>query len=357
MNTTTTTQWGRGVFVSAATVLASSMDSHGAVDQEQFLADIQSGDADKQLAAWKIADQQDPRVIQSLGKLLTINNMSIAKAAGQSILKIVHSVGKQADSAKRKPVTNQLLELLKQETPVIQTFALRALSLIADGDSIPAISPLITKIELWEEVVFCLERIPGNESDSALIAALSQVPDDFKPRLMAALGHRKVEGAVAAIQDFMQSSNKDLAISAVKAIARIGVKPDVDPPAFESLSSRQKNIFVDSVLRFCDIQIQKGNLDFPLDVYRSIFDPQEEEIPEHVICAAIVSASRIDKPEIVAAIVQQLGKKPYIVRDTAARTLQTMKGVNVEPVLKESAEKAEGDNQKVLLDILEKRKA
>ena len=44
--------------------------------------------------------------------------------------------------------------------------------------------------ELQEEDAFCLERIPGRASNAALMSALPEVSDAFKPRILAALGHR-----------------------------------------------------------------------------------------------------------------------------------------------------------------------
>ncbi|MBN2326282.1 MAG: HEAT repeat domain-containing protein [Candidatus Omnitrophica bacterium] len=347
---------GRGALAAASVIAAASTPSAQA-DQEQFLADIKSGDPQKQLAAWKIADKQEPGVIAPLAKLLDSDDMSVQKTAAQSLMEIVHSVGKEKESAARKAVTNHLLNLLKEDSTVIQTFALRALSLTANADSIPYIAPYMSREDLREEAVFCLERIPDAEADKALINALEKAPEDFKPRIIAALGHRKTEEAAPVIEEYMQSSNLDLAMAAVKAIGRIGVMPETDPPEFDSLNYRQKKILIDSALRFCDAQIQKGKLEFPGRMLVGLLNNDDEEIEEHYICAAIISASKMDFPEAAASIIKQLNRPLYIVRDTAKKTLIAMEGNSVEPALKEALNNAGEETKKTLQEILEKRKA
>lgn len=354
MTTTHTNLTRRGVFTAAVAIAAS--ESVAKSSQEQFLADVQSDDPAKQLAAWKEAEQQEPGVIIPLGKLLASDKMSIAKCASQSIMKIVHSVGKTVDNPARKAVIDSLLELLKQDSKVIRTFAFRALALVAGSEQVPAIAPFLTDAELREEAVFCLERIPAEAAIDALIGSLAKVSDDFKPRVIAALGHRKAEKAMPAIENYMQSPNLDLALVTAKAIARIGVMPTADPPEFDQLNPRQKLSLLDSALRFCDEQIKRGELEFPSDFLVDVLSNEDDEIEEHVLCGAIVSASKLDTPEVAAAIVKQLGRPLYIVKDTAIKTLIAMKGSNVDAALNTAMSAAEGDAKKTLEEILAKRK-
>lgn len=353
--TTYTNLTGRGA-IAAAAVLSAGALSAAEANLEPFLAGVQSGDPDIQLAAWKEADKQGAAAIAPLSKLLTSDNMSIAKTASQSIMKIVHSVGQTKDNPARKEVIRSLIELLKLESKVAQTLAFRALSLLADSDSVAVIAPFLGDADLREEAVFCLERIPGEAAIDALIDGAGKVPDEFKPRVFAALGHRKAEKAVPAIENYMQSANSDLAITAADAISRIGVTPQADPPAEEKLSPRQKSKLLDCYLRFCDARIAKGDFDFAQGYLLQFLSRQDEGVEEHALCAAIISVAKIDKPEITAAIVRQLERPLYIVRDTAVKTLIAMKGSNVDAILNEAAGKTQGDVQSTIKKILEKRK-
>ena len=61
--------------------------------------------------------------------------------------------------------------------------------------------------DLREEVVYCLERIPGDASMEALLQAYPQAKDDFKPRILAAFGHRRYAKAAAVCTMASQSAS------------------------------------------------------------------------------------------------------------------------------------------------------
>ncbi len=325
-------------------------------NQDKFLESIESGENAKQAEAWKQATKQEVSVIPVLADLMFADNPSVAKAASECLKKLIHSTGKVKGNAKRAAAANQLLLLLEKNDKRIATFALRHLSLIADEDSIPYIKKYILDKELHEEGVFCVERIPGDASIAALIQALKRAPDEFKARIMAALGHRKAEAATDVIAGIMSSSTDvELVLAAVKAIGRIGAFPEAEPQLdFDSLTDRQKGVLFDSILRIVDASIAKGNVEQAGEMMGWMFGG-EEEIPEHYVCGAIVSASKIDDPKAVEAIAERLTHVNYVVRDTAEKALLSMKADTVIPVLKGLAGQADGDRKKALEAILKAR--
>ncbi|NPU96608.1 MAG: HEAT repeat domain-containing protein [Candidatus Omnitrophica bacterium] len=355
MSKSIATLTGRGII--AAAVLASASESRASESQDEFLARVQNPSNDVKFAAWKVAGQQDPSVIGPLSKLAIGEDPSVAKAAEECLNKIVHSVGKDKSDPKRKAVSQQLQKLLDEGPDSLRVYALRAFSLIGDDDVVPVIAPWLEKEEMREEAVYALERIPGPVSAKALVDALSQSPRDFKPRIIAALGHRKIEEAVGPLCVIMGGSDTDLAIDAMKALARIGKKvpEDVNAPEFDSLSPRQKAAFVDSVLLYADAQVKNGNQEDAFNLYNFILSAdQPEQIEEHYHCAAIVVMSKIGNAGAVEKIASRLTYEPsYIVRKTAANCLKEMKGDQVNATLKTLFENASGamkDELKAVLD-------
>ena len=163
---------------------------------EKFLAAIRSDDAEVRFAAWSTAGDADPEVIPSLGKLLVADQPGVRKAADESLKRMVHGVGKQPEGARRAAVVKQLIGLTADgQSGWTRTIALRHLSLIGGDETVPAAAKLLRNVELQEEAIFCLERIPGAASTQAIMTAMPDVSDAFKPRLLAALGHRKAEEA------------------------------------------------------------------------------------------------------------------------------------------------------------------
>ncbi len=298
----------------------------------KFLADIRSDDEDVRYAAWSTADQMAPAVIGNLSKLLTADKPGVRKAAAEALAHIVHGVGKLVNAEglsanagrpddpgardKRQQVVAQLVALLDgRRANIEKVTALRHLSLVATVDDVAAIAKLIDDDELFEEAVFCLERIPGKTSEEALLAALPRASDEHKARILAALGHRRAEEAMPACLQAMRSSNLDLAMAAMKAAGRIGSRTggELHLPDYDALSDWQKTEYVDSLLRYADAQVERGAPDEAWPIYREALSREEG----HLQCAAIVGLAKIGAAEAAAAIFPKLSSDDNTVRITA----------------------------------------
>jgi HEAT repeat protein len=322
----------------------------------KFLADIQSENADTRYNAWVKAGEMGPQVVPELGRLLNADNPGIAKAAEEALKVHVHSAAKEWNSERRKAVMKALLILIGGSQPrKTRVAAVRHLSTIGDAEALPPVAKLIEDKNLREEAVFCLERIPGEASTQVLMDTLASTPDEFKPRVIAALGHRKDERAVGVLAQAMGSGNVAISIPAMKAVARIGTEPqgDVELPDFESLSQRDKAAYVDSWLRYLEAQIQRGNPGDAEETYAGLLNYSERE---HFQCAAIVGLQSIASTNAVSAVLPKLKSDFHTVRETARKALIAMKGPAVDQTLKDALQTAEGDDKKTLEAIIEARK-
>ena len=291
---------------------------------EKFLAQIQDSNADVRYAAWVGAGEMDPEVIPELGKLAATAQPGVRRAAEEALKSMVHAVGKDPHAAKRPGVVKALILLTGEPYPQwTRTLALRHLSLIGGDETVPVAAKLLKTAALREEAVFCLERIPGRASTAALTASLADVGDAFVPRVLAALGHRRDEDATDACAKLIPSGNKDVAIAAMKAVARIGKRPsfEVKTPDANSFSGWQQVEYADSILRYADDQVRRGNTKHSLDTLRHLLDHPEE----HVQCAAIVSLSKSKAPGAADAIAAKLKSSNSKVRITAEKALTAMK--------------------------------
>jgi len=294
-------------------------------DKAQFLADIRSENADVRFAAWRAAGDQEADVIAELGKLAAGHDPGVAKAATEALTTLVHSVGKDTASAKRPLLVKELLELAASSSSLRVRFqAYRLLSLIAGENDVPAIAKSIQQAEVQEEVAFCLERIPGNASMKALLAAYPNAANAFKPRILAALGHLRAAEGLPLVLSAMRSPDKEIAIAATKAFGRIGRKPAQPPqfPPLAGLSEWQKIDHMDSRLRYADAQVAAGNHAEAMKVYREALDRPEE----HWQCAGIIGIARMGTPEAATAIFPKLKSADRKVRITAQNAWKAMAG-------------------------------
>ncbi len=292
-------------------------------DEKTFLSDIQSENADIRFAAWRQAGDVAPSVITQLGNLVASGQPGVSKAAREALTTMVHSVGKDAAAPNRAAVVKGLLEIAGPAYALpVRVHALRLLSHIAAEDSVPAIAEFIHDADLREEVVYCIERIPGSASTKTLIASYKEAKDDFKPRILYALGHLRAPDAAGLCTGAMRSANKEIAMAGVKAFGRIGRKPDSQPryPDPKDLSEWQTIDRMDSMLRYADAQAKEGNSAEAMRIYRTALERSEE----HWQCAAIIGIAKLGSADAAAMIYPKLKSENRKVRITAGNAWKGM---------------------------------
>ena len=326
------TKHAASVMAAGLATAAMAGSAKAAEAEDKFLAGIRSDDEDENYAAWSTADQVDPSVVPALAELLTSKKLNVRKGAEEALKNIVHSVGKVINASglgantgrpddpgrmdERQAVVMQLHSVISGKgSETAKTTALRHLSLIGTTDDVGRIAPLLHDAQLGEEAAFCLERIPGKASEEAFLAALPAAADDFKPRILAALGHRQADEAAGAAIEAMRSSDSNLAMAGMKAWARIGTSGgmDVTFPATDSLSEWQMTEFDDSQLRYADAQLERGNAEEAQAIYMEALERDEE----HLQCAAIIGLANVASAEAAAAIYPKLSSDDNTVRLTA----------------------------------------
>ena len=110
--------------------------------------------------------------------------------------------------------------------------ACRALRLIGGPASVPVLAALALKPETTDPARYALERIPGQEADGALLAALDKTQGDVRRGAVFSLGERKTGAAVPALARLAVGKDAVLAADAVKALGKTG-----GPEAIKALSA------------------------------------------------------------------------------------------------------------------------
>jgi hypothetical protein len=281
-------------------------------DRTKFLSDIQSESADTRFAAWRAAGEQGSDVIPELAKIAASASPGMRKAALEAMTTLTHSVGKDAMNAKRADVSAALVGVATGSSyaPAVRAQALRLVSLIGSDDVIPPLMKLFGSAELREEAIYAVERIPGDAASKAIASAYASAADDFKPRILAALGHRRAAEGVPLAAAAMKSSNKEIASAGAKAYARIAKPSAVRIPAADW----------DSRLRFAEAQVVAGNYDDAMHHYNAALAAPEE----HLQCAAIVGIAKMDTAVAAATIFPKLKSTNRKVRLTAEQAWKRM---------------------------------
>ncbi len=305
-------------------------------ESQEFLKDIKSDEEQTQLNAWMKAGSQDPEVVVPLSELLVSDNMKIAKAADEALQLITHSVGVKLSGERWYAVVDSFMTVLNGDYPTwSKKIACRHLSKIADERFVPAIAKWLDDDELREEAVFCLERIPGRETTEALCEGLKEADDDFKPRILAALGHRADPTAIDAVLKERRSRKTEVSLAAFRALAHIGREAGKEnSPEFaqpDGYTETQLREFSDSCLLYIDRMLQNDCEIDALSLYGSWLDNAPQE---HHRCAAIVGIANYGakqrtgsgaKDAAIEKIKKKTDDKAYIVRITARKALESLK--------------------------------
>jgi hypothetical protein len=295
------------------------------IDAQKFLNDLKSSDKDVRFVAWRKAGEAPPATIPELGRLMAGSDPGVAKAAKEALTTMAHSVGKETNAPNRGAAVQGLIGLAQGTGPLaVRAHALWLLSHIGGDESVPVAAKLLTDAALREEAAFCLERIPGAVSDKALMGAYKDVPDDFKPRILYALGHRRVQAAAALCRDAAQSKDKNIALAGLRAYGRIGEKA-APVPAFSDpagATDYDKWDSLDSLLRFADARAAQGDATEAIRIYRLALSRPEE----HMQCAGVIGLSKLGTQEAVAALMPVLKSGNRRVRITAQQAWKRIAG-------------------------------
>jgi HEAT repeat protein len=195
----------------AAGVIAQTADIAQAQGVDELLAGIKSDSAEKRTQAWQSAGKVGAPAVKPLAKVMTDNNLEIARAAKRAIWQIVRYTGRPGANREKRAVEAELIELLGDEQPVaVRREVLWMLSEIGSRRSIELIAGLMKNENLCEDARMALERMPNRRAVAALKAAFEAAPEDFKSNLAQSLRKRGEEVAGYPCKKLLPTKKTDV---------------------------------------------------------------------------------------------------------------------------------------------------
>ena len=183
--------------IAAAGVLPSVADAARNKTVNELMAGIRDDDAKVRTEAWQSAGEVGAAAVKPLARVMTNEELEVARAAKRGVWKIVRHVGRPGSGNMKREVADRLVELLGDDQPVpVRREVLWMLSEIGDRRSVKTIAALLSNRELREDARMVLQRIPGRTALAALRTGLEAAPDDFKLNIAQSLRQRgeKVPG-------------------------------------------------------------------------------------------------------------------------------------------------------------------
>jgi HEAT repeat protein len=178
---------------------------------DELIAGIKSNSAEKRTKSWQSAGQAGAPAVKPLAKVMTDDNLEVARAAKRAIWQIVRYTGRPGANQERRAVEAELIALLGNDQPVaVRRDVLWMLSEIGARISIKPITGLMGNKDLREDARMALERIPNRRAVAALKAAFEKAPEDFKTNIAQSLRKRGEEVASYPCKKLVPTKKTDV---------------------------------------------------------------------------------------------------------------------------------------------------
>jgi HEAT repeat protein len=334
--------------------IASTASAATESEVKDFLARIQSDDADTRLAALTGADKFGVPAIVPLGDA-TDGKDSVA---AHYLIEALKNIAYRSAATGRKAIAAELVKLLEaKRSRVLRTAVLQLLSVIGDEAVVAPIAALLGDKEIRDDARMALERISGLAALKSLTDALDKADNDFKISLLASLGEKAAPEAQDALAAATDSSVLNVQLAALDAFSRVGGPRDdrVKIPDWETLAAPQQIFLGNAWLRWADRRAAKGDKDSALQAYGVIFKNSRDE---HFACAALIGAAKVAPDDTAPYAIEALGNEAGTVRHAAAEILTKHSGnETLIAQLNETAKTAETGKKALIEKILAAWKA
>jgi len=158
---------------------------------EKLIGKIKDNSDKVRTEGWLGAGEVGAPAVKPLAKVMTDDDMEVARAAKRALWKIVRHTGRPRAAREKRAVETKLLELLGDDQPVsVRREVLWMLSEIGTFKSVKPIAGLLSNRQLREDARMALERIPSRSALKALKAGLKAAPEDFKLNIAQSLRKR-----------------------------------------------------------------------------------------------------------------------------------------------------------------------
>ena len=178
----------------AAGVMAQTASTAQGQGVDELIAGIKSNSDQERTEAWQSAGEVGAPAVKPLAKVMTGDNLEVARAAKRALWQIVRYTGRPGANKERRAVETELVALLSKGQPVaVRREVIWMLSEIGGRNSMKPLARLLRNEDLREDARMALERIPTKRAVTFLKTGFKAAPEDFKPNIAQSLRKRGEE--------------------------------------------------------------------------------------------------------------------------------------------------------------------
>ena len=220
----------------------------------------------------------------------------------------------------KSKIESKYLTFVKSEATVAsKQMILKRLSLVGGPASVPALAALLTDVNLANAARYALERIPGTQTDDALLMALGKAHGNMLIGIINSLGNRKVEKTVPEIKKYLSDNDKNTSLAAIAALGQIA--NDKAAKELENVLAKTDgdvlNAVLDAYLNCATVCLKNGDIKKADKIYDKI-EQQDRPIPIRI---AVLNAKFLAHPEQAEQLLYNVIKNENADLKTAAIAL------------------------------------
>jgi len=227
------------------------------------------------------------------------------------------------DTQSREHLAPKLVALLgsPEATDDCKAFLLQQLSLIGSGREVPAVAAFLNNEKLGDFAIGALQRIPGQEAEAALIAALSDLKPPRQIGAINALGERQAAKATGPLVGLLGSNNAEVALAAANALALIGGREAGEAvwSHVRDLAARDRLPYADALLQCAADCARRGDRARAQDIYLELKSPIQ---PDQVRQAAYVGLATCSGKERTVLVLEALRTDDHALQTAGAAILR-----------------------------------
>ncbi|MBN1844939.1 MAG: HEAT repeat domain-containing protein [Sedimentisphaerales bacterium] len=236
---------------------------------------------------------------------------------------VVRSVG---DIELRARLRQAFRQVLQADSPFgAKRFACRQLALIGGDDEVAALAGLLPDPPLSSLARYALARIPGENVDQALIAALVKTSGPEKRGIINTLGHRRSQAAAESLTGLVLGEDRDLAAEAALALGRIGTAQAQNILQKSLLQSKvlDRQAWGQAYLICADQLASQGDAQAALQGYVELF---RSDLPGHIRAGAFRGIVQQDSRRMVPLLTSGLSDSHPEISQMAATLARQISG-------------------------------
>lgn len=261
-------------------------------------------------AALAVRELADERAVQSL-----IAQLSGLPPASQQL--VIEALGDRGERASMGAV----LAAVRSPDPHVVLSAVKALAAVGDESAVPVLAAVAANAEgdLQQAARRSLERLRGNDVDSALMAGLSDAGASVRTEIVRALGERGAEVALPVLLNAAADSDENVRAQAFVSLARLAGSEQLKPLVGLVAAEQNDMARTEGERALMAAVVRGGDPAQNAAVLLSALPDVKQGIPAY--CSLLRVLGKVHAPESLSALIAAAKVKNPEVKSTAVRAI------------------------------------